>query len=378
MDFATFFYPGFYRCPKRDAAAGSDLDEWAIVRANARSVFVDTQQIVPALGYTDASLPAVLAYEAELALAHGVDAFIFNYYHDGQTEELEQPLENFQILNTQLRFAVNICCHMPKRKLPFGLSDRNVAPWVQLTTEQFTALGRSFAHRFFQKPKYLRRSGRPVVTFYHVGAMLLMYGPDGLASRISAFRQAARDLGIELNLIGLFSVMGGWERIPVGTWELPFDGYSCYITLPDFEGEEPVQSFPALADRWLGRMRKVGSPNCKPIVACVGAGWNATARGSPGYDPATHGLAFPYYPVVVDDSPEAFESYLGAAARLSRANPSVTNDLLFLGPWNEWSEGCFLLPDTRFGLGRLHAVRRVKESLTADERLEAEPDEGRG
>jgi hypothetical protein len=38
-------------------------------------------------------------------------------------------------------------------------------------------------------------------------------------------------------------------------------------------------------------------------------------------------------------------------------------DMLFLGPWNEWNEGCYLLPDARYGAAKLEAVRRVKADL---------------
>jgi hypothetical protein len=101
------------------------------------------------------------------------------------------------------------------------------------------------------------------------------------------------------------------------------------------------------------------------VIACVGAGWNATARGASGYDPDRDGLAFPYYPVVVGDDPAAFEQFLRETARVALDRPGFERDLLFLGPWNEWTEGCYLLPDTRHRLGKLEAVRRVKDELTA-------------
>ena len=32
---------------------------------------------------------------------------------------------------------------------------------------------------------------------------------------------------------------------------------------------------------------------------------------------------------------------------------------LLINAWNEWSEGCYLEPDQRYGWGRLEAVKRV-------------------
>src|SRR5580692_8009859 len=95
LKFLTFFYPGYYQCSMRNLAAKTSIDEWALLQRHVQSVFIETPQIVPSLGYTDCSDPAVLAAEAFLAHDHGVDAFIFNFYFDGAVTELERPLEVF-------------------------------------------------------------------------------------------------------------------------------------------------------------------------------------------------------------------------------------------------------------------------------------------
>ena len=364
MKFATFYYPGFYSCPTRNAAAGEVIDEWKLLKAPPPSVFVETQPIEPALGYTNCSDPSALAEEARLAVRHGVDAFIFNHYNDGTREELAAPVNAFTALETELQFALNICCHMPKRKLPFAVHDTGIAPLTQLTEKEFRALADDLAVRFVGHPRYLRHRGRVVVTMYHVNALVLLYGPGGLKSRLEILRSVLRCYGHEAHLIGLYSVAGGWSRRTPGIEELPFDSFSCYVALPDFESPDPVQTFGAAAERSLQAMQARSSDET-PVVACVGAGWNATARGAPGYNPLIHGLAFPYYPVVVGDDPEAFELYLRRASRVALENPRFDPGLFFLGPWNEWTEGCYLLPDTRHGLAKLEAVRRVKAELDA-------------
>lgn len=364
MKFATFYYPGFYSCPIRNAAAGTTINEWAALRASPNSVFVQTPPIVPAFGYADSSDPRVLAEEASLAVRHGIDAFIFNHYSDGRCEELGVPISTFAGLDTKLSFALNLCCHMPKRKMPFGLQDANVAPLVQLTEAAFATLVHDLAKRFMGHARYLRHEGRAVVTMYHVNALVLLYGPSGLKARLEMLRSIVRGFGHEAYIVGLYSVVGGWGRHLPGIDELPFDAFSCYIALPDFESSEPVQDFEAAAQRSLVSMQVRPQGGAK-IVACIGAGWNATARGIPGYNPDLHGLAFPYYPIVVGDAPAAFENYLRRAAQSALDLPGFERNLLFLGPWNEWTEGCYLLPDVRHGLGKLESIQRVKSALVA-------------
>ncbi len=364
VKFATFYYPGFYSCPLRNAAAGKIVDEWKLLEELTVSPFIETPRIEPALGHTASSDPRALAEEARLAVLHGVDAFIFNHYSDGQREELGVPITTFSGLDTDLKFALNICCHMPKRKVPFGVQDTGVTELARLSEAAFTALAQDLTVRFVNHPRYLRHQGRAVLTMYHVNAMVLLYGPRGLKARLDILRRILRSHGHEAYIVGLYSVVGSWSRRTPGIDELPFDAFSCYVALPDFESQQPVQPFDLAAGRTLQAMQERPESGTA-IVACVGAGWNATARGAAGYDPDRDGLAFPYYPVVVGDEPAAFERFLREAARAALDRPGFNRDLLFLGPWNEWTEGCYLLPDMRHGLGKLEAIRRVKEDLAA-------------
>ncbi len=64
--------------------------------------------------------------------------------------------------------------------------------------------------------------------------------------------------------------------------------------------------------------------------------------------------------IVVDETPAAFEALLRAAFAYLNARPEVP-PVLTIGCWNEWTEGHYLLPDTRHGFGMLRALRRALE-----------------
>ncbi len=68
--------------------------------------------------------------------------------------------------------------------------------------------------------------------------------------------------------------------------------------------------------------------------------------------------AVPYGPVVVGSTPERFEQLLRDAARHLEEDPRQPFAVL-INAWNEWTEGCFLLPEERTGAARVEAIKRI-------------------
>src|SRR5207247_3933314 len=124
--------------------------------------------------------------------------------------------------------------------------------------DQFQTLAEYLSAKYITKSNYLFCEGRAVISFYHVNALKYLYGPRGLARRVNILRAICLRSGIRLHVVGLFSIGGGWNRYPGDAGDLPFDSYSCYVGLPDFESHEPVQSFPRLAKKWLTVAADVG------------------------------------------------------------------------------------------------------------------------
>jgi hypothetical protein len=261
------------------------------------------------------------------------------------------------------RFGVNVCCSMPRRSLPYGVGDPQVESLVTLSLSEFRILAELLVNKYISRPNYAQCKGRAILTFYHVAALIAAYVVQGIKDRLELLRRTASKRGVSLWIVALFSALNAWRELASFCMDLPFDAYSSYIALPDFDSSEPLQDFRCGASKWLSHWA-LNRAVRKPVYPCVGAGWNASARGTGGYEPARDGLRFPYHPVIVGDTPQAFEWYLRQAASGALFSRD-SNDLLFLGPWNEWSEGAYLLPDTRFGNGKLAAVLEVKRMLRA-------------
>lgn len=80
----------------------------------------------------------------------------------------------------------------------------------------------------------------------------------------------------------------------------------------------------------------------------VSIGWDNTHR-NPSFGKET---------VVTNATPERFEACLQKARQYLDSRPDQA-PLVTINSWNEWTEGSYLLPDTRWGYRYLQAVRNV-------------------
>ncbi len=377
MRFVSFYYPGYDICERRNISAGRRIDEWEIFRTGPPSPFVDEARPQPISGFTRPSDPSVILQEARLAREHAIDAWVFNHYFDGLGFECDQAIRTFASLPTTetIAFAVNLCYKMPKRDLPILHSEREKPAAyifdpteaqknlvIKLDLSQVQHLFRHLATSFFTAPNYLRIDDACFVSIYHVAGLLQAYGVDGLNEYIATARREAAIFGHRLFVVGLMSVSNEERELTDMCNQVAFDGFSCYCSLPDFRSTLPVQQYDALAQRRAAEWWECHRYLDKPYLPCVAAGWDATSRGSPGYDPRVHGLQFPFAPVVVGDTAENFERYLTKAVDFAEATRAP---LVMLGPWNEWTEGCYLLPDTKYGIAKLRSVLRTKQRIEA-------------
>lgn len=87
-------------------------------------------------------------------------------------------------------------------------------------------------------------------------------------------------------------------------------------------------------------------------------GWDSTPRCRHDVSWPFPKLEYPYTHVVVGNTPELFEQLLRDASAHVQRDPRQPFAVL-LNAWNEWTEGCYLLPEKRYGTAYLEAVKRV-------------------
>ena len=354
---AAYIYPGWHPCPERDQGFPPGWSEWDLV-LQAKPRFPGHEQPrVPLQGPYDDSLPETASKQILLARSHGVDVFVYGFFWSRGKRVFEGALDQ-GFLGPGRRdfpFAVMWANRMPRKVLPVKRTrDREIHPdrLVYTDPDDFLALVRFLAERYFHRPNYFRLGGRVLFSIFDSTFFVRQMGAEGARKVIREARRTLAGRGFpDLHLMALNpapSLIPDLRRIG-------FDSASHYVLLPEWKGEY-LQDYGSLASRrraeWPGLLREAGIP----YFPSVSPGWDATPRG------VMHGgrqvKRYPWWPVVVGSGPERFRDFLAAAVRFSRRGGE--HALTFIASWNEWSEGHYLEPDVRYGTGWLEAVREAR------------------
>ena len=135
--------------------------------------------------------------------------------------------------------------------------------------------------------------------------------------------------------------------------ELGFDSGTHYVLLPDWKGPT-LQEYDPMARLRASEWASFAMRSNLPYMPSVSPGWDASPRGADfGTDRPDK---YPWSPVIVGEHPSRFHQAVSRAVRFAE-HTRAEEPIVFVASLNEWSEGHYLEPDTRFGLGWIEAVR---------------------
>ena len=372
--YLSFYYPGFYNCDLRNKSAQKEINEWNLLKSYENSCLKNVPKIEPLWDLYDSSNEKIINKEIEIASKYQIDAFVFNYYFNGYKTELEKPLKIFLKENQKLKFALNWCHRMPKRNLPISpvspqrkaehiihdLTDEELKIEIKLKPSDFVKLADKFCD-YFKSNYYLTLNNKYVLTFYHLTGMISSIGIDNLITGLTILRESCRKRGYKLYLIGLLSITNEKKNRIYEINRLPLDAISAYCSLPNFNSKDAIQRFEELIPQRTQEWNRNRELFTFPFFPCIAAGWDATSRGDKGYKIEKHGLKFPFVPVVINNTASNFKRYLNSAKSFINQIDNSDYKLLFLGPWNEWTEGCYLLPCKKFKYSKLEVIKNSKQ-----------------
>lgn len=363
MKILAYYLPQFHPIPENDAFWGEGFTEWTNVR-KARPLFEGhAQPVEPGeLGYYSLLNERVRRAQSKLALDHGVDGFIYYSYWFGNGKQvLERPAE--------------LMLADPETEIPFCFCWANeswkgvmhgIPPYETLIEQEYPGEDDFRAYfeyllPFFRDPRYIRVEGKPMFHIYRLQDL-----PDPVRFT-ELFDRWARDAGFEgiyfvatgnpghptVTMNPLIHAVAGNElfkelrrsifrRYPKGS--LRDRLYRAWLRFRGESEQLEIRKRPLVMDYRRG-MRAIQSRyENKKYVPVVVSNWDNSPRSG------VHSM------VLTGCSPEAFGTCLREWMNEHRRHPE-NPPFVIIKSWNEWAEGNYLEPDSRYGRGWLEQLR---------------------
>lgn len=377
---AVYYFPNYHPDATNEKWHGKGWTEWNLVKA-AKPRFPGHQQPnVPAWGYFDESAPKWAAKEIDLAADHGVDVFIYDWYWyeaipgnkylHGQLENgfLKAPNRN------RLKFALMWANHDWLNIQPATFTNKTEKQTDgEVSAETWDRLTDYVIANYFNQSNYWKMDGKPYFSIYEIGTFINGFG--SLEKATAALRQfeaktkAAGFPGLHLNVMAWGFNEGALSSFPweqslkdpnrifqaVNPTSVTSYAYVHHYTPPasQFPTMKYNDALAANEKAWAGFANQFKPA---PYYPNVSMGWDPSPRCL--QTDTFENQGYPWMHVFTDNTPAKFkDGLLRAKSHLDKAG--LTHKVVTINAWNEWTEGSYLLPDTKNGTAYLEAIKAV-------------------
>ena len=374
IEVAAYYFPNYHADSRNEKLHGAGWNEWDLMKRAEVRFPGHEQPKVPAWGYDDESDPERMALRIDAAANHGIDAFIFDWYYYDDGPFLQRALEDGFMKapnNDRMRFALMWANHSWIDIHPAKTSIKSPEESAQLlypgtvTEQTFDRITEQCVNVYFRHPSYWCRDGRPYFSVYELTKLMASFGSKENTRRcLKRFRDAVRAAGfpdLHLNAIVWNNPILPGEQTAADPYtlvqELGFDSVSSYTwihhaTLNQF----PLTDFQSIEQQYMEYWEKAQSESKLPYYPNLSMGWDPSPRTVQSDRYLQRG--YPFTPIIGGNTPEAFRtSAAKIREKLESYNPP--HPFMTINAWNEWTEGSYLEPDTRHGMGYLEAIRDV-------------------
>ena len=384
IEVLAYYFPNWHVDPLNEQVHGSNWTEWSVVQC-ARPRFAGHRQPrIPLWGYEDESRSDVMAKKISCAAEHGITGFIFDWYYS-ESGPFRQKALNEGFLKAEnckdFKFSLMWCNHSRSNfhPTPYTMNVEMFDPPL-VSPEKFEEISDVLVNDYFVRDNYLKFDDRAYFSIYSPHDFLRSFGSVKAAAdaldrlRAKAVRAGLNGIFLHFNYLffrQLHERLSGERKM---TADDPLSGYkgtiedlnrdlglNCSGSYTWGEVARAHEQFPAVDAElvrqqvrafWAEGMTKFGLPY-HPIVA---TGWDPSPRTiqSDSFD-------FRGYPWVGvwEQSPREFGAMLEIARKHIEVCEKPEERVITLGSWNEWTEGCYLEPDTVYGLGYLKEVQKI-------------------
>lgn len=353
-EIGVYYWSNWHPTRQNSIKRGEGWTEWEYTK-RAIPRFVGHQQPrIPIWGYLDDSKIKVVTNQIQVAHDYGIDGFIFDYVvdHENAHEEIKAFLNapNSKLL----KFCFMECGQVP---------------------ENFDAHFEYIINNFFAKENYWRIDGGLYYSIYEINKYIDAAGSvERLAEIFERFREKTREAGLgEINLVGIEWGLQA-RKLKDSPYEtakrLGLNGISSYTWAHNGLPSWPTGSYREWAEIGYRAMDEIDAMFDIPYYFHVSAGWDCSPRcpenmifqeGGPLMYHTLWGeyeiVEKQYFSTIItDDSPEEFKTALW---KIMKKSEEKGRSFVSINAWNEWTEGSYLEPDSRYGYGKLEAIRDV-------------------
>jgi hypothetical protein len=376
---AVYYFPNYHPDSINTRWHGQKWTEWEVVKS-ARPRFAGHEQPkVPSWGYFNEADPAWAAKEIDLAANNGIDCFIYDWYWYSNTGQyLQEGLEKgfLKAANrNRLKFALMWANHdwlniqpatFDNGRVKLTEGEVSMALWDTISTY--------IVRNYFSQPNYWKIDGKPYFSIYEI--ITFINGLGGIQQARAALdmletkTKQAGFPGVHFNIMSwminddLVKTITGPN--PPGDAQAMVKSLACqsvstycyihhytHLATDGFPTVPYEKAFASAREYWTAFTKAYPDILYTPNVSM---GWDASPRcmQSDRFEQKD----YPWTPVVVGNTPDAFERALSAAKSfLDQYNPS--HKILVLNSWNEWTEGSYLLPEKKYGTQYLERIKKV-------------------
>jgi hypothetical protein len=360
------YFPAWHSYDHMSTWKGEGWCEWELVKAATPRFPGHYQPYQPTWGYFDESDPKWSEKEIALAAEHGIDVFLIDWYWYSGVRIMEEALERglLKAKNREdIKFALMWANHdwADYFTPPFGQKWNSWLPMRHSPRDWDRVIDYCIEY-YFRQPNYWKTGGNLFFSIYQ--PMQLLQGLGG----IKAFRKILDSTNLRLaraKLPPLHLNAMVWNANHVNELkEAGYDSTTMYnITRGATVPEDLIVPYADAIEAHRQKWQKMAGTSL-PHFPVVTTGWDVTPRCEKTApwpfppSPLTGKRDYPYGHVVVGNTPDLFEKLCAHGLEHCQAtNPEPY--AVLINAWNEWTEGCILLPEERYGTAFLEAVRKT-------------------
>lgn len=366
-EIGVYYFPNYHKDKRNEAYHGKGWDEWELVREAMPRFNGHMQPKVPLWGYTDEADPKQMAQKIETASANGITAFIFDWYYYDDGPFLQRGLDEgfLKAANkNKLKFSLMWANHDWEDIHPYTSGTKaKLLSSGKITPETWDKMTDRIIAKYFKDPSYWLIDGAPYFSIYDLGKFIQIFGNvEAAAKALNDFRNKTKKAGFK-NL-NLNAVVWGQTILPAEKVvadpvklvnQLGFNSFTSYVWIHHVYLQQfPATKYDSVRNEYFKYAEKATNNFTIPYYPNVSMGWDASPRTN--QQTPFQNLGYPYMPVVIGNTPDAFKNALVEAKAFMEKHNQKT---LTINSWNEWTEGSYLEPDTVAKMGYLNAIKQV-------------------